>query len=306
MTRLWSAATSGDLIADRRYAWGDAALKDGDFIAARDLFEQTVEQAPHWPPAYYALGKACLEAGDDAAARKALEQVLALDEADRLGAGLLLARLEGQASRAAMPDSFVAALFDEYAPRFDAHLVENLGYRAPRLIAELLASHPAHAPSIIYDLGCGTGLMAQAMPGPAQWFGVDLSPAMLAEAEKTGRYAALEAAELHAWLLARAPASADLVLAADVFCYVPELEPVFAQVARVLAPSGRFAFSIQTHEGEGVVIGADMRVHHAPGLMRAMAARHGLAVLAEEQASTRRDRGMDVPGALYLMAKAAV
>lgn len=307
MTPIWSTTTSGDMIADRRYAWGDAALAEGDGQAARDLFEQTLEQVPHWPPAHFALGKACLMAGDEAGARAALEQARRLDPADRLGAGLLLARLGGSASREAMPDHFVAALFDEYAPRFDSHLVESLGYRAPRLIATLLARHPAPAPEIVYDLGCGTGLMAQALPGEARWHGVDLSPAMLAEAEKLARYETLEAQELLGWLRMQPMGAAQLVLAADVFCYVPELEPVFIEVARVLAAGGRFAFSIQTHQGENgneaVVIGADLRVHHAPALIHVLAHNSGLHLVEEEQVSTRKDRGVDVPGALFLFEK---
>jgi predicted TPR repeat methyltransferase len=301
---LWSTTTSGDLLADRRFAYADAALGEGDDIAARDLFEQVIEIAPAWPPAHFALGKACLAQGDAAAARAALEHVLVLDPEDRLGAGLLLARQAGAATRAAMPDAFVAALFDEYAPRFDAHLTGALAYRAPALLAGLLARHPAPPCRAVFDLGCGTGLMARALPGSGAWQGVDLSGAMLAEAEASGLYSTLERAELLAWLRARGDDSADLVVAADVFCYVPDLEPVFAQAARVLRAGGRFAFSIQTQAGDGAIIGADARVHHAPRLIRTLAAGNGFSLLAEETVSTRRDRGQDVPGALFLLNRA--
>lgn len=306
MTRSWSTRTSGDLMADRRFAWGDGALQQGDLPAARDLFEQAREQAPHWPPAHYALGKACHLAGDDAAARDALERVLALDPEDLLGAGLLLAKIEGRADKAAMPDHFVAALFDEYAPRFDHHLVESLSYRAPAVISSAIGRYVPRPPQVVYDLGCGTGLMAQALPGQgqAQWYGVDLSAAMLAEAEKTGCYTALETGALLGWLEGRLAATADLVLAADVFCYVPDLAPVFRQVARVLRAGGHFAFTIQTYAGEGVIVGADMRVHHAPALILALADEAGLRLIESEPVSTRKDRGVDVPGAVFLLGKA--
>lgn len=303
MSRPWSTRTSGDLIADRRFAWGDGAMETGDWAAARDLFEQALEQAPHWPPAHYALGKACHLGGDDAAARRALEQTIRLDPEDRLGAGLLLARIDGRADPAAMPDPFVAALFDEYAPRFDSHLVESLSYRAPAVLAETLQRHQVAQGSVIYDLGCGTGLMARALPESGEWHGVDLSAAMLAEAHKTGLYSTLEAAGLLGWLVERQAAQADLVLAADVFCYVPDLEPVFAQVERVLRSGGHFAFTVQTQEGAGVIVGADMRVHHAPALVRALAQGAGFSILEEQHVSTRKDRGVDVPGALFLLGK---
>lgn len=295
----YSTTTSSDMIADRRFAYGDAALKEGDHAAARDLFAQVIELVPHWPPAHFALATACLAAGAQEEARRHLEATRALDPQDRLGAALLLAQLEGKAAAGAMPDAFVATLFDAYAPRFDQHLVEALGYCAPERLAALLASHPAPPAARVFDLGCGTGLMARALPGQGAWQGVDLAPAMVAEAEKTGLYAALAVGELAAWLAAQPEASADLVLAADVFCYVPDLAPVFAQVHRVLRPGGRFAFSIQTHDAEGVIIGEDRRVHHAPALIKALA--QDFTLLEEAPVSTRLDRGQPVPGALFLL-----
>lgn len=295
----YATTTSGDMLADRRFAYGDAALQDGDHAAARDLFAQVIELVPHWPPAHFALGTACMAAGAPDEARAHLETTRALDPEDRLGAALLLAQLEGKAAAGAMPDAFVATLFDDYAPRFDRHLVEALGYCAPGKLAALLATHPAPPAACVLDLGCGTGLMPKALPGQGAWHGVDLSPAMVAEAKKTGLYASLAVGELCGWLATQAQGSADLVLAADVFCYVPDLEPVFAEAARVLRPGGRFAFSIQTHIGEGVVVGEDRRVHHAPALVRALA--KDFTLLAEEAVSTRLDRGKPVPGALFLL-----
>lgn len=300
----FSTRTSGDLTADRRYAYGDGALADGDFEAARDLFMQTLELAPHWPPAHFALAKACLGLGEQAAAAAALRRVLALDPEDRLGAGVLLAQVENSAP--VMPDAYVAGLFDEYAPRFDTHLVDALNYRAPAMLADLLrdvAGDAMHFPAAL-DLGCGTGLMARALVGHfGDMAGVDLSAGMLAIAQRSGLYARLEAAELLAFLRREADASADLVLAADVFCYVPDLAPVFIEARRVLKSGGLFAFSIQTQTGEGVAIGADSRVHHAPVQIRAWAAAAGLTIGREMAASTREDRGQPVAGALFVLAK---
>lgn len=293
----FSTRTSGDPGADRRYAYADGARAEGDLVAARDLFEQALGLAPNWPPTHFALGQVCLDLGDHVAARAALRTCLALDPEDRLGASVLLAALEGST---AMPDAYVKGLFDEYAARFDRHLVEALDYSAPARIAALLGEGRFSA---AIDLGCGTGLMARALQGRcARMVGVDLSPNMLAEAAKTGLYARLHAGELLAFL-ADETEQVDLVLAADVFCYVPDLGPVFRETARLLEPTGLFAFSIQTHAGDGVVIGEDRRVHHAPALVRGLAREAGLVVRHEIAASTRKDRGRPVPGALFLLAK---
>ena len=300
----FSTQTSGDLTADRRYAYGDGALADGDFIAARDLFAQTLELVPNWPPAHFALAKAHIALGERDAARAALQRAQVLDPPDRLGAGVLLAQITGGAI---MPDAYVAGLFDEYAGRFDSHLVGALDYRAPEMLADMLRQARGEGMRFMHalDLGCGTGLMARALMGCCAGIsGVDLSAGMLEVACSSGLYSRLACAELLAFLRGEPAASCDLALAADVFCYVPDLAPVFGEVARVLEPGGVFAFSIQTHTGEGVIMGADSRVHHAPSLMRNLAAAAGLNLLQEIAASTRRDRGVPVAGALFLLEKA--
>lgn len=300
----FSTRTSGDLVADRRYDYGDAALAEGDFIAARDLFAQTLELVPNWPPARFALSKACIGLGDYAEASSALHHVLALDPADRLGAAVLLAQIG--TAEPVMPDAYVAGLFDEYAPRFDGHLVEALKYRAPEMLAGLLRQErgPTMHFAAALDLGCGTGLMATALAGHFDAMaGVDLSAGMLKVAEAGGRYHRLACAELLCFLKEEPAFAYDLALAADVFCYVPELAPVLTETARVLASGGLFAFSIQIHAGHGVVMGADARVHHAPTEVRLWAEAAGFAVRQEITASTREDRGAAVPGALYVLVK---
>ena len=301
----FSRSSSGDLLADRRFAYAEGALADGDADAACDLYHQTLELVPLWPPAQFGLAKALMLRGDVELAKAALRQVIALDPADQLGAAPLLASMtQEQAAKSTMPDAYIAALFDDYAPRFDAHLVHKLGYCAPELLVIALEQagarpHFAH----VLDLGCGTGLMAKALQGRAEHItGVDLSSQMLAQAKRAGLYARLEQAELATFLQGEPAASADLVLAADVFCYVPDLAPSFIEVRRLLGKTGLFAFTIQTHLGKGAVIGEDQRVHHAMSYVETLAQAHGFTLCYSAQASSRQDRGLPVPGAVFVLA----
>jgi predicted TPR repeat methyltransferase len=299
----FSRSSTGDAIADRRYAYGAAALEEGDFIAARDLFTQTLELAPTWPPAWFALGKAEMGLGEKAAARAAFRQVIALDAADTLGAGLYLAQLgEDVPLSAAMQPAYVAALFDDYAPRFDAHLTHKLTYRAPELMAEALAEvAPGRTFPATLDLGCGTGLMARALAGRyGAMTGIDLSPAMLREAEKTGLYTRLEAAEIMAFL-AGDEMRYDLILAADVFCYIADLAPILTAMHARLKPHGLAAFTVQTHEGEGVILGQDQRFHHAPGFVKKMAGEAGFTLRLNQTITPRMDGGQPVAGAMLVL-----
>ncbi|HEY8567005.1 MAG TPA: methyltransferase domain-containing protein [Beijerinckiaceae bacterium] len=311
--------SSGDLLADRRYAYAEAALAGGDAAAAADLAEQVLELQPRFAPAWFLLGRAreelsrgSTEAGLAEAARRAYAAALDLDPDDALGARLHLARLAGGDPLKAVTPAYVRALFDDYAPRFDRHLVEGLGYRGPALLAQALGRACADADRPVafartVDLGCGTGLMARALrdlgPEAAPSIeGVDLSPGMLAKARATGLYAALTEAELLAHLEGQPEASADLVIAADVFVYLGDLAPPLAASRRVLKSDGLLAFTVQTHSGEGVVLGEDARYAHAEAYIRAAAVGAGLKVALLEPASTRRDRGTDVPGLIVVLA----
>lgn len=295
------ASGSGDLLADRRYAYAEAALAEGDAQAAFDLYEQTLERVPAWLPARLGLGKAALMLGRDDEARAAFEAVAARDAADVLGARAFLARMG--AAGGAMTPGYVAALFDDYAPRFDAHLTSALDYRAPELLAEALArvAGPRRWARVL-DLGCGTGLMAKALAGQFGTIaGVDLSPRMLEIARQTGLYTRLDCAEAGAWLAGEAAQSADLVIAADVFCYIEDLAGLFHGARRVLAPDGLFAFTVQD-AGEGPSrVGPDLRVHHARADILQWADAARFHTRHEARVSARRDRGEPVPGALCVL-----
>ena len=69
-----------------------------------------------------------------------------------------------------MPQAYVRALFDQYAPKFEGALVDDLGYRGPALLfkAVLAVRAAAGKPALFkraIDLGCGTGLAARPSPG---------------------------------------------------------------------------------------------------------------------------------------------
>jgi len=154
------------------------------------------------------------------------------------------------------------------------------------------------------DLGCGTGLAASAFARSVdQFIGVDLSPRMIERSRATGLYAELDVADMLQGLRARPDASADLILAADAMVYVAELAPVLAEAARVLAPGGLLAFTTETHDGEGVVIGQGLRYAHAAAYVRAAVEAAGLDLPLLEDRSARNEDHAPVPGLVAVAAK---
>ena len=297
------AGSSGDLLADRRYAYAIATARDGDHHASADLLEQVIERVPDWAPAWFALGEARAAFDDDDGAAAAFRHAQALDPDDVLGAGPRLARLGGGAE--ALPTAYVRALFEGYAPRFEAHLVGDLAYRGPALLRDAVrAARPGARFAAALDLGCGTGLMGAAIRSHASRLaGADLSAAMIERARARGVYDHLVVADLGAFLAGEPEGSADLVLAADVLVYLGDLAPLVAGVARVLAPGGLFAFTVQARRGDGYALGADLRFAHSDAYLHERAGAAGFRLRLSE-AWARREHGAPVPGRVGLMDRA--
>lgn len=301
--------SSGDPIADRRYDFARDLQLRGDLAAAADLLRQAVELAPQFASAWFALGEIRQELGEREAAVEAFRRARDADPLDRHGAAMRLMRL-GAEPVAAMPASYVRTLFDQYAPRFEESLLTDLRYRGPSLLFKaVLAVRNAEKKAAFFkrgiDLGCGTGLAAAAFAGNVDRFiGIDLSPRMIEKARATGFYAELEVADLAAGLADKPDANVDLVLAADVMVYVADLAPVLAQAQRVLAKGGLFAFTTETHSGDGVILGAGLRYAHAIAHVRAAVAAAGLRLAYLEEASARDEGTIPAPGLVVVAAKA--
>ena len=300
--------SSGDLVADRRFEFARDLQLKGELVAAADLLEQAVDLAPDFPSAWFTLGEIRESIGERERAILAFRRAVETDAQDRHGAGLHLMRL-GAAPLAAMPQAYVRTLFDQYAPRFEAALVGDLGYRGPQLLfrAVLLARAAACRPAFFkcaIDLGCGTGLAAAAFAKEVDRFvGIDLSPRMIERARATGHYAELEVAEMAEGLRGRPGASADLVLAADAMVYVADLAPVLREVARVLMPGGLLAFTVETHGGDGVILGGRLRYAHGAGCVRTALETAGLDLSQCEERSARNEDNVPAPGLVVVATK---
>jgi predicted TPR repeat methyltransferase len=298
--------SSGDLIADRRHQWALDYLARGDLAGAAEILEQALETAPTFAGAWFALGTIRETQGDRERAIAAFRAARDADPQDYHGAQLRLARLGAGEATPAMMERHVRRLFDQHAPRFEQSLLQQLAYRGPQLLFEAVmavartAGRPMRFAAML-DLGCGTGLAAAAFRAAVDRLtGIDLSAAMIEEARRKAFYERLVTGELIGFLAAEAGAQTryDLVVAADVLVYIADLAGVAAAVSRVLAPSGLFAFTVETHAGDGVLLRQSLRYAHGAAHVRSAMAGAGLKPLHLAEVSTRTDRGEPVPGLL--------
>ena len=303
--------SSGDLIADRRFDFARDLQLKGDLAAAADLLLQATELAPGFASAWFTLAGIRERLGEREAAIAAFRKAQVADPDDRHGASLRLMLL-GAEPLSSMPLAYVRALFDQYAPKFEAALVDDLGYRGPALLFKAVLSVCAafRKPALFkraIDLGCGTGLAATAFAAQVDEFtGIDLSPRMIEQARATGLYARLEVAEMVEGLRNKPDAGADLILAADAVVYLSDLAPLLCEARRVLVRGGLLAFTSETHGGDCVILGEGLRYAHSAGYLRASIEAAGLALSRLEDLSARNEDNAPVPGLVVVATKTCV
>lgn len=87
--------------------------------------------------------------------------------------------------------------YDAFAETYDTDFVEAMGYSYPTTVAAIYLREAGRDDIPVADIGCGTGIVAEALGLPAQSIdGIDISPEMLRLAEEKGLYRRLIAADL--------------------------------------------------------------------------------------------------------------
>ncbi len=225
--------------------------------------------------------------------------------------------LRGRGEPEGAPEGYVRDLFDSYAHRFDEHLL-SLGYRAHEAVADemvrrLPESASGHRP-VVGDLGCGTGLVGQAIverlggrvrPGLV---GVDLSPQMLGRAADRTLpdggpvYDELVLGDLTSFLAER-PGAFDAIATADTFIYLGDLRPVFEVAATALRPGGRLVASIERAAPEvaadvGYRVLTSGRFEHRIDWVISELTRVGFVDVVATEFVVRQENGSPIPGAV--------
>lgn len=238
------------------------------------------------------LGLALEDLGRRDEAIAALRSAQELDPASPMIA-YHLAALGGAASPAICPPDYVVELFDGYADCFDEHLVRRLNYRGPELLLEAIEKVRLDRKLDILDLGCGTGLCgALFRPLAASLVGVDLSSRMVERSRVRGVYDRLIKAEI-VDAIRSSRAQFDVILAADVFIYVGDLEAVFRAAADCLRSAGVFAFTIEFDPAADYAVRSTRRYTHSLDYIRRLAAANLFTELKANRVILRTNPDVD-------------
>jgi predicted TPR repeat methyltransferase len=274
----------------------------GHLFEALDAYEAALRIDPACAESLTCRGDILLTMGRRAEGVASLRRAVDCG-ADAAAIGFVLASIGLEPSPAQAPASYVKELFDGYADHFDSVLVDSLGYRVPELLTQLVQDEPRPGPLDSLDLGCGTGLCGPLLrPMASRLVGVDLSPYMIAKSRERGVYDELECTEMTEYL-SRRHADVDLIVAADVFIYLGDLETAFAAVRRALRAGGRFAFSVEMGDGPDFELAMTRRYQHSQAYIERVAANAGFVVSRIERGVLRTNNGSDVDGLLVLLAQ---
>ncbi len=132
----------------------------------------------------------------------------------------------------------VANRYDDWAKGYDDDLAA-WSYQAPTVVVQTLLSRHPDADSVL-DVGCGTGLVGRTLREQGftgQLRGLDISQASLDIAQQSGAYDSVEQADLQQ-RLPYDDESVDAVVCVGVMTYLPEVEAVWREFARVARPGG--------------------------------------------------------------------
>ena len=286
--------------------YGTLLQKQNKHTDAVEMLKKAIEVDPESADAQHYCGASMKELGKiDSAAQcfnRALEINPELVQSRHMLASIGLAEVPEKADA-----RYVAELFDEYANKFEEHLVEGLEYRQPGELKELLSpllGLPEHQIDVL-DLGCGTGLCAPLFkPWSRSLTGVDLSPRMIAWAEKRCLYDKLIIGDLLE-PLSVADGCYGLILAADVFVYIGKLDEVIKNCSQSLCQNGILAFSVELLQEENTdyILHTGGRYAHTKRYIEKLVDNTPLSIYTARQTIQRKEKGEDVKAIIFVLIK---
>ena len=280
---------------------GNALRLQGKTDAAVDSFNRALAIDRNYIDAHVNLAITYQAMGDDTRAARSYEQAVKLDPGNKPAAHMLAA-LRGEVTDGAPPEH-VERLFDGYAERFDKHLVDTLGYSMPgelrREIDRQFGKDIQFSDAI--DLGCGTGLTGVAFRDLCDNLtGIDFSPRMIDHARERGVYDELRVGDVVS-LLDVDQGSYDLVICADVFPYIGNIQPLFAAVCSHARDGALFTFSTELETETDYVLRPSGRYAHSQQYLRSVSDRHGFSVITMRTENLRKQKEVWIPGDLVVL-----
>ena len=267
---------------------------------AEASYTQALALKPDFAEVHYNLGGTLKKLGRLEEAEASYTQAVAV-KPDFTDAKHMLAALSGETTATA-PRDYVERLFDNYAAKFESSLVDNLEYKIPRVITEMIIKDSKFDfLGNILDLGCGTGLFGLEIKQVCEYLeGIDLSEKMLDEAKKKNIYNKLINQDILAYL-SNASLNFDYFVSTDVFVYIGDLSDVFRLIKSRNKTGGKLAFSTEDYDGDGFFLEQSGRYSHSKKYIESLCKKFSYKLLHFETQNLRKEKNKKISGGLYLL-----
>lgn len=284
-------------------AWNNLGVAQdelGQVTESTKSYQKAIEIRSDYMSAYFNLGTSLHKLKKFREATVHFRKVLET-EPDHESARFMLQSIGAiSETAAAAPADHVRRIFDQCAESFEKVLVEELEYKTPELLFNLLRPYISSDINVL-DLGCGTGLGASFYrPYAKKLIGVDVSPKMLKQAAAKDIYDQLEEFDiLQEWPFSN---KFDLIYSSDVFVYLGKLEKILGSISSNLLPGGILAFSVERLEDEmnNYRLSPSGRYSHSQTYIEACLNDHGLEPIEITSSGLRKESGNQVIGILVV------
>jgi predicted TPR repeat methyltransferase len=290
---------------DLAEAWNNLGVAQDEFKMidnASRSYQKAIEIQPDYAPAHFNLGVSLQKRDRFKAAADHFNKVLEIKPDDE-AATFMLQSLGTSTTPDAAPVQHVRRIFDQCAGTFEKILVNDLAYKTPERLFNLVSPHLKQDLTVL-DLGCGTGLgSAFYRPYAKCLIGVDVSSRMLQKASEKKIYDDLIVFDiLQEWTF---PQPFDLIYSSDVFVYFGNLDPIIRSASSHLVHGGIIAFSVEKLEDDstGYQLFPSGRYAHSHRYIRNCLNHHGLAPIEAADAVIRKQSGVEVSGILIVAEK---
>jgi predicted TPR repeat methyltransferase len=272
----------------------------GRLDEAETSYKQALAINPQDAEAHSNLGDTLKELGRLGEAVASYTQAIALNP-DLPEANHMLAALTGETTATA-PRDFVEGLFDNYAAKFEISLVDDLEYKFPKLITEIIIKeNKFDLLGSIIDLGCGTGLLGVEINQFCEYLeGIDLSEKMLVESKKKNIYNKLIKQDILDYL-ENASLNFDYFISTDVFTYIGDLSDTFRLIKSRNKTGGKLAFSTEDYDGDGYFLEQSGRYSHSKTYIGRLCEEFDFKLCHFETQNLRKDKNQYIRGGLYLL-----
>ena len=276
----------------------------GRYLEAKKAFKRTIKAAEQLDFGYHGIADAHMALGQRDQAKQYYYEAWSRNPNNQYCKYLY--EMLGGINPERAPDDYVIKLFNYYAGNFDQHLVLNLAYKTPYIIADkirvILTGNQYNA----LDLGCGTGLVAEALRARdlvQNIVGVDIAPKMIERAAARNLYSSLHCLNIEDFLQ-NSTGQYDIITALELFLYIGKLDTVFLHISRIMAAGAVFAFSIEALSGdEEYKLQANGRYAQSSAYINKLAALCDLRVILAEKTELRKQGANDAQGEIYILQK---